>query len=271
MYTKIHEHFSRSFSFQIAHPITFGDAVNSYQGDNMQQIVLDTETTGLDPKQGHRIIEIAAVKLIDRQLTQEHFHHYINPERNIDHGAQQVHGITTHFLKDKPLFRTIFQSFLDFIDGAELIIHNAPFDIGFINSEFGHVGYLEKTLLDHCRVTDTLRLAKQLHPGQRNNLDALCARYSIDKSQRKLHGALLDATLLAHVYLRMTGGQAKLFEDENVSANRAVIKNSKKPKKTEKIDLPVILATPEELQLHQEQLRSIKEKSKKCMWEIEEK
>lgn len=232
----------------------------------MRQIILDTETTGLEPSKGHRVIEIGCVELINRQLTNNHFHTYINPERDIDAGAQQIHGITLTFLRDKPTFKTIFQTFLDFVDGAELIIHNAPFDVGFLNHEFNLLGYTARNLTDHCRVIDTLALAKQLHPGQRNNLDALCKRYNVDNSHRELHGALLDATILAQVYLAMTGGQATLFAEEN-TVNTAPAASIIAPKKSEKIDLPVLYPTEEEQQAHQQQLQEMKNKHGNCVWE----
>ena len=178
----------------------------------MRQIFLDTETTGLDPAQGHRIIEIAAVEVINRRLTRNHFHVYLNPDREIDLGAQQVHGISLEFLQDKPRFPEVVAEFLTFIDGGELIIHNAPFDVGFLNAELGMIG--KGRLQDACaNIIDTLKMAKDLRPGQRNNLDALCRHYGIDNSSRTLHGALLDAELLADVYLAMTRGQESLMMD----------------------------------------------------------
>lgn len=176
----------------------------------MRQIVLDTETTGIGHEHGHRIIEIGCLELVSRQLTGQHFHVYLNPERAVDEGAFRVHGLSNDFLQDKPLFKDVFNDLLTFIDDAELIIHNAPFDVGFLNAEFKHLQYGKK-IEDHCDVLDTLVLAKQKHPGQRNNLDALCKRYSIDNTNREWHGALLDAELLAQVYLAMTGGQTELF------------------------------------------------------------
>lgn len=178
----------------------------------MRQIFLDTETTGLDPAQGHRIIEIAAVEVINRRLTRNHFHVYLNPDREIDLGAQQVHGISLEFLQDKPRFPDVVDEFLTFIDGGELIIHNAPFDVGFLNTELGMIskGRLQETC---ANIIDTLKMAKELRPGQRNNLDALCRHYGIDNSSRTLHGALLDAELLADVYLAMTRGQESLMMD----------------------------------------------------------
>jgi DNA polymerase-3 subunit epsilon len=175
----------------------------------MRQIILDTETTGLDPNQGHRVIEVAAVEMVNRRLTGNHLHRYVNPDRDIDAGAMQVHGITPEFLQDKPRFADIAQEFVDFIQGAELIIHNAPFDVGFLN--------MELRLLDMAPlptwcdgVTDTLAMAKALRPGQRNNLDALCKHYGVDNAARTLHGALLDCELLAAVYLALTRGQESL-------------------------------------------------------------
>jgi DNA polymerase-3 subunit epsilon len=178
----------------------------------MRQIFLDTETTGLYPDQGHRIIEIACVETINRRPTGNHFHKYLNPEREIDVGAQDVHGITLEFLQDKPLFKDLADDFLAFIQGSELIIHNAPFDIGFLNSELGKLGLPQVTSI--CdRVTDTLKMAKDARPGQRNNLDALCRHFQIDNSSRVLHGALLDAELLAEVYMALTRGQDSLMID----------------------------------------------------------
>lgn len=175
----------------------------------MRQVVLDTETTGLEIEQGHRIIEIGAVELVDRRFTEKQYHCYLNPEREIDPGAIEVHGITEAFLADKPKFHEIARDFLAFVDGAELVIHNATFDVAFLDSELARVP--EAGCLDeHCTVVDTLALARANHPGQRNSLDALCTRYGVDNSQRILHGALLDAEILADVYLAMTGGQAKL-------------------------------------------------------------
>ena len=172
----------------------------------MRQIFLDTETTGLDPNQGHRIIEIAAVEMNNRQLTKNHYHTYLNPNRDIDQAAQEVHGITSEFLQDKPFFKEIASEFLNFIKGSELIIHNAPFDVGFLNMELGKIN-LEKLEGQSVSIFDTLKLAKEIRPGQRNNLDALCKAYDVDNTSRAFHGALLDAQLLGDVYLGMTRGQ----------------------------------------------------------------
>ncbi|VAW76631.1 DNA polymerase III epsilon subunit [hydrothermal vent metagenome] len=175
----------------------------------MRQIVLDTETTGLEPKDGHRIIEIGCVELIGRKLTGNTFHQYLQPGREIDPGAIEVHGITNEFLADKPLFEDVVDDFITFIRGAELVIHNAPFDVGFINHELRLCGNTSQ-VADLCGVLDTLKMARRMHPGQKNNLDALCKRYTIDNASRDLHGALLDAEILADVYLAMTGGQVTL-------------------------------------------------------------
>lgn len=228
----------------------------------MRQIVLDTETTGLEHAQGHRLIEVGCVELINRKLTGRHFHRYINPEREIDAGAIEVHGITNEMLADKPLFAHIVEELLEFVRDAELIIHNAPFDIGFLNSELAQVGHAER--IDKiCGVIDTLVMARQRHPGQKNNLDALCNRYGVDNSQRELHGALLDAEILADVYLAMTGGQTALAlansEGEGSSdAQQAVeIRRSQIPVAA----LKVVHATANELAAHMLQLELLDKKS----------
>lgn len=185
----------------------------------MRQIVLDTETTGLDPKDGHRIIEIGCVELINRRLTGNDFHQYLQPDRAVDEGAVEVHGITNEFLADKPRMQDIANTFLDYVRGAELIIHNAPFDVGFINHELQLLGSDWGNLEDIAQVTDSLVMAREMHPGQRNSLDALCKRYEVDNSSREYHGALLDARILAEVYLAMTGGQATLMLDEEEQAD----------------------------------------------------
>lgn len=201
----------------------------------MRQIVLDTETTGLEPEQGHRVIEIGAVELMNRRLTGRHFHKYLNPERAIDEGAQEVHGLSAEFLADKPRFAEVVQEFIDFVDGAELIIHNAPFDMAFLNSELslldgeahralcGRLGGSKRRrrLESLCTVTDSLALARARHPGQRNSLDALCRRYEVDNSARTLHGALLDAEILADVFLLLTGGQTALFAASDAQREEA--------------------------------------------------
>ncbi|MCZ6616635.1 MAG: DNA polymerase III subunit epsilon [Gammaproteobacteria bacterium] len=178
----------------------------------MRLIVLDTETTGLEPSQGHKIIEIGGVEVVDRRLTGRHFHKYINPQRDIDDGAFEVHGISSEFLADKPIFAEIAGEFIEFAGGAELVIHNAPFDVSFLNYELSLLEQSLGTIEEHCQVTDSLALARRKHPGQKNSLDALCRRYEVDNSARQLHGALLDAEILADVYLLMTGGQTTLFD-----------------------------------------------------------
>jgi DNA polymerase-3 subunit epsilon len=227
----------------------------------MRQIHLDTETTGLDPRQGHRIIEIACLEMVNRRLTGHHLHKYIHPERDIDEGAQAVHGISLDFLADKPKFADVVDEFLDFINGAELVIHNAPFDIGFINSELARLDRVPVETL--CNgVTDTLKMAKELHPGKRNSLDALCERYEIDNSQRTLHGALLDTELLAEVYLAMTRGQNTLMiePEEMPIGHRDASRPARKP-------LLVRRPTAEELADHERVLQAIDKESKgACLW-----
>ena len=223
----------------------------------MRQIVLDTETTGLEVSQGHRIIEIGCVELINRKLTGNHYHQYINPEREVDQGAIEVHGITNEFLVDKPLFAAVAREFFDFVHGADLVIHNASFDIGFLDAELKRLdGY--SPLAEVCGVTDTLAMARSRHPGQRNTLDALCNRYDVDNSQRDLHGALLDAEILADVYLAMTGGQTALqlsdsggdSEGQGQAESIVRLPSSRKP-------LPVITPSAEELAAHEAQLEAI--------------
>lgn len=233
----------------------------------MRQIVLDTETTGLEYKQGHRIIEIGCVELLNRKKTEQYFHQYINPEREIDDGAFEVHGISNESLTDKPGFRDIAAEFIDFIRDSELIIHNAPFDIGFLNNELEMLGPEWGRIEDYCKITDTLVMAREKHPGQKNSLDALCQRYSVDNSQRDLHGALLDAGILLDVYLAMTGGQATLILDDNISeqsnsGNHVMRIDPDRPR------LRVIEPSDDELEAHKNRLESIRENSGgKCIWE----
>jgi DNA polymerase-3 subunit epsilon len=184
----------------------------------MRQIVLDTETTGLEVSQGHRIIEIGCIELVNRRVTGNHWHYYVNPDRAVDSGAYEVHGINSEFLQDKPRFSELAEEFHSYIGGAELVIHNAPFDVGFLNNEFALLESPLAPLEESCGILDTLLLARQKHPGQKNNLDALCKRYGIDNSNRSLHGALLDARILADVYLAMTGGQTSLGLDAEQGA-----------------------------------------------------
>ena len=228
----------------------------------MRQIILDTETTGLDHSLGHRVIEIAAVEMVNRRFTERHYHQYINPERDIDAGAVEVHGITAEFLADKPKFADVAKDLLEFVAGAELIIHNAPFDVGFLNHELALLKLppVEK----HCQgITDTLRMAKGLHPGKRNSLDALCERHQVDNSARTLHGALLDARLLAEVYLAMTRGQDSLLMDIGESTSPLLDGSVD----MDSIELLVVRATAEELVAHAKQLEDIDKASKGgCLW-----
>ncbi|MDG2035970.1 MAG: DNA polymerase III subunit epsilon [Pseudomonadales bacterium] len=234
-----------------------------------RQIVLDTETTGLEPSQGHRIIEIGCVELVNRRLTGNHYHQYIQPEREIDQGALEVHGISNEFLSDKPVFAHVLDEFLAFIDGAELIIHNAPFDIGFIDHELKLAGSKIKKTSSICGVIDSLVLARKKHPGQKNNLDALCKRYAVDNAKRELHGALLDAEILADVYLMMTGGQTSLYLGGEVDAGsqgeQAQVGVTRLDSGRQK--LPVIAANAEELAAHDALLATIDKKSDgQCLW-----
>ncbi|MCB1827303.1 MAG: DNA polymerase III subunit epsilon [Coxiellaceae bacterium] len=217
----------------------------------MRQIVLDTETTGLSPEAGHRIIEIGAVELVNRRLTGNNYHHYINPEREVDVEAFQVHGISNEFLEDKPVFAELIDAFIAYIDGAELIIHNAPFDVGFLNHEFKLISPKYRNIAHYCVVLDTLAMAKKKHPGQRNNLDALCKRYDVNNDNRVLHGALLDAEILADVYLRMTGGQINLFAAETTTETKTINTHDGHNKVAREQPLPVISASAEECRLHE--------------------
>ena len=232
----------------------------------MRQIILDTETTGLEPKQGHRIIEIGCIELINRRKTERNFHQYLNPERDIEDGAFNIHGLSNEFLSDKSRFADIAQEFIDFIRDGELIIHNAPFDVGFINAELKLLGKKWGKIEDYCTVFDTLVLAREKHPGQKNNLDALCKRYEVDNSQRDLHGALLDAQILLDVYLKMTGGQTDLTF-HSVATSHGVKGKSEQYINNKHKKLVVIEPTENELAKHRMLLESIKDKNKgKCIW-----
>ena len=232
---------------------------------NTRQIVLDTETTGLTPEDGHRIIEIGCVEMINRRVTGKHYQQYLQPERGIDAGAVEVHGITEEFLKDKPRFCDIAESFLEFIKGAELVIHNAPFDVGFINHELRLIDPGQRPLEDYCTITDTLQMARKMHPGQKNSLDALCKRYSIDNSQRNLHGALLDAEILADVYLTMTGGQVILQLDGH-SSGTEIRARRQTQRRQEGLQLTVLKATAAELVEHEVILDAMR-KNGNCVWD----
>lgn len=228
----------------------------------MRQIILDTETTGLEPEQGHRIVELACVELVNRRFTRQSLHHYLNPEREIDAGAQQVHGLTFEFLQEKPKFVDVVDDFLAFVAGAELIIHNAAFDVGFLNAELARLG--KGAVTDYCEcITDTLRMAKDLHPGKRNSLDMLCERYMVNNSGRTLHGALLDAELLAEVFLAMTRGQESLVIDTLLGmGSEGRLNTMPKVRK-----LTILRASYDEQAAHLQQLEKINKVSVgACLW-----
>jgi DNA polymerase III subunit epsilon len=234
----------------------------------MRQIVLDTETTGLEVELEHRVIEIGCVELLNRRLTGRSFHRYLNPERDIDEGAAEVHGLTRERLAKEPKFQEIHGEFLDFIRDAELVIHNAPFDIAFLNAELERVERALR-LTDLCKVLDTLALARQMHPGQRNNLDALCKRYSVDNSHRDYHGALLDARILAEVYLAMTGGQAKLTLSAESDLARAGAELAVASRSLEGVRIAVIAADVTELAAHEHSLALLdKASGGKTVWRV---
>ena len=230
----------------------------------MRQVVLDTETTGLEPGEGHRIIEVGAVELIDRRKSGRNFHSYINPHREIEDGALEVHGITREFLLDKPSFSDIAEDLMSFVSGAELIIHNAAFDEAFINMELSLLESPHGRLTDFASILDSLELARSLHPGQRNNLDALCKRYEIDNSTRILHGALRDAEILAEVYLAMTGGQSDLGLTFTASGERELSDISGGAR--QRLPFRVLRATPIELAAHHARLEAIAKESGSCLW-----
>lgn len=232
----------------------------------MRQIFLDTETTGLEHKLGHRIIEIGCVEMRNRRLTKRNFHRYINPERDIDAGALAVHGLSLEFLQDKPRFAEIAAEFLDFVRGAELIIHNAPFDIGFLNAELALLDMAPINTVCHA-VQDTLRMAKELYPGKKNNLNALCDRYGVDNTKRTVHGALLDAEILAEVYIAMTRGQESLIMDLSNDNTAPLVNTEQTLSSIPQTPLRVIQASAEELAQHEQLLAAIQKESKgKCLW-----
>ena len=232
----------------------------------MRQIILDTETTGIRVEEGHRIIEIGCLEMINRRLTGNHFHYYLNPEREIDAGAQAIHGISHVFLKDKPLFSVIADELLAFISGSELIIHNAPFDLSFLDHELALTRRNFKSITKYCQVVDTLQIARQLHIGQRNSLDALCKRYKVDNSKRDLHGALLDAHLLAQVYLAMTGGQGSFFDGYSDHPAQASDTEISFAPPIQKYNLVVLKASAEEKDEHKKYLDRLKQQGK-CLWQ----
>jgi DNA polymerase III subunit epsilon len=232
----------------------------------MRQVVLDTETTGLEVEQQHRVIEIGCVELFNRRLTGRSFHRYLNPERDIDEGALEVHGLTREQLAKEPKFVHIHAEFLDFVRDAELVIHNAPFDIAFLNAELARLDGAER-MTDLCRVLDTLALARQMHPGQRNSLDALCKRYSVDNSHREFHGALLDARILAEVYLAMTGGQAKLIWSAESDTVRSVSRLETPNRAAVTVRIAVVTANEVEMAAHEHTLALLdKASGGKTVW-----
>jgi DNA polymerase-3 subunit epsilon len=235
-------------------------------------IILDTETTGLEPKQGHRLIEVGALEMVNRRLTGKSFHEYVQPERDVPMEAQAVHGITEEFLADKALFSTIAEQFIEFITGAELIIHNAPFDLGFLDNELAIAGKMigkkYPKVSDICKITDSLKLARRKHPGQKNNLDALCRRYGIINTHRELHGALLDSEILADVYLMMTGGQTDLmWAAQATSATGDAVAPASRTVSLEGYELPVVMATDAEVAAHKTKLQTVaKASGDNCLW-----
>ena len=231
----------------------------------MRQIALDTETTGINTADGHRVIEIGCVEIENRRITGREYHCYLNPEREIDEGAARVHGLTLDKLRDKPLFNEIAEEFLDFIGNSELVIHNAKFDVGFLDSELSIINHDIKSIEKHALVLDTLALARQMHPGKKNSLDAVCNRYMIDRSMRQVHGALIDADLLAKVYLAMTGGQ-DTFDLEEVSKNDP---STQKMESTRNHLIQILReASKDELQAHEKFLDKMS-KDKTCLWRQE--
>ena len=242
----------------------------------MRQIVLDTETTGLSTKNGHRIIEIGCLELVNRRLTGREFHRFLNPDRDIDEGAERVHGISRADLDTAPRFPEVVDEFLEFIRGAELIIHNASFDVGFLEHELQLMKHPQPSIEQHASVLDTLTMAREMHPGQRNSLDALCKRYEVDATKRDVHGALIDSELLANVYLAMTGGQTTLLLDEDATksdedrAGSATGRDSSqlRPAAVPAIDLLIIKANAEETAAHDAMLEKIR-KSGACVWDID--
>jgi DNA polymerase-3 subunit epsilon len=227
----------------------------------MRQVVLDTETTGLDAASGHRIIEIGCVELLHRRYSDNNFHRYINPERSVDAGALAVHGIEEEFLATQPVFADIVAEFLEFVEGCELVIHNASFDVGFINHELSRLSGMPDDIREICEVRDTLSLARRMHPGQRNSLDALAKRYDVDNSKRELHGALLDAQILAEVFLAMTGGQGTLLLDAETTSKSSEGATIAASFDRTGLDLVVVVASDAELDLHDAMLERIRTQS----------
>jgi DNA polymerase-3 subunit epsilon len=231
----------------------------------MRQIVLDTETTGLSTAKGHRVIEIGCLELNNRRITGREFHRFLNPERDIDEGAERVHGISRESLVDQPLFADIAEEFLDFVKDSELVIHNAGFDVGFLEHELRLMAHAKPKITDHSMVLDTLSLARKLHPGQRNSLDALCKRYEVDASKRDVHGALIDAELLAKVYLAMTGGQAALSLDDEAADLVSVFEESANQIRSDGLNLVVVRANDEEAAAHKVFVEKMRAEGA-CVW-----
>lgn len=235
----------------------------------MRQIVLDTETTGLEVEQGHRIIEIGCVELHNRRKTNNYYHQYLNPQRDVEDGAYEVHGLSSEFLKDKPVFANIAEEFINFIKNSELIIHNAPFDVKFLNAELSRLNSSPRSsrkIEDYCEILDTLVIAREMHPGQKNSIDALCKRYGVDNSNRENHGALLDAGILLDIYLTMTGGQADMLLDDEPAVDITDI-NEYSSLASNRSRLRVIQPSSEEIEAHHKKLESInKESNGNCLW-----
>jgi DNA polymerase III subunit epsilon len=234
----------------------------------MRQIVLDTETTGLEPAEGHRIIEIGCIELLDRRVTNNTYHEYVNPGRDVEPGALEIHNISNEFLANKPSFSDIAASFLKYIEGAQLVIHNAAFDVMFINNELRILGKPLADITQSCDVLDTLELARRLHPGQKNSLDALCKRYNVDNSARQFHGALLDAQILADVYLAMSGGQAALLLDPSTELPGATRKTEHKQVSRDGLNMRVLHASQQECEAHKHNLKTMAEfNGGVCLWQ----
>jgi DNA polymerase-3 subunit epsilon len=239
----------------------------------MRQIILDTETTGLSTSQGHRVIDIGCIEMVNRRLTGREFHRFLNPDRDIDEGAEAVHGISREQLETEPRFPEVVDEFLAFVKDAELVIHNADFDVGFLEHELRLMKHAQPKITDHCMVLDTLTLAREIHPGQRNSLDALCKRYEVDASKRDVHGALIDSELLARVYLAMTGGQSSLLLDEEVGAAIGRDPESQPMAAPTRdlaapVNLKVIKATEAEAAAHEAMLEKIRQ-SGACVWDFD--
>lgn len=242
----------------------------------MRQVVLDTETTGLSPAKGHRIIEIGCIEMVNRRQTGREFHRFLNPDRDIDHGAEAVHGISRQQLESEPRFPEIADDFLKFIEGAELIIHNAVFDVGFLDHELRLMKHEKPRIDRHASILDTLTMARELHPGQRNSLDALCKRYDVDATKRDVHGALIDSELLANVYLAMTGGQTAMLLGEEESdgyidpdvAGQHAVEADREDLSIKASVLPIVKASPVEVAAHEAILRKLRD-SGACVWDID--